>query len=144
MPPKLLIVDDEADIRRMLRMTLDRQCQVIEASNGLDALRLVKKEKPQLMLLDISMPDMDGISVLAAALELVPSITVMMLTGDTEIDTAVRALDCGARAYITKPFDPDYLCAEVERLLEPAAQEGDAPWRVRDAERPGPGRGGTS
>lgn len=132
---KLLIVDDEEDIRRMLRHSLEPLCDVLEAGNGLDALRLVKAEKPHMMLLDISMPDMDGLTVLSDALSVLPTLLVMMLTGDTEIDTAVRALDSGARAYITKPFDPGYLTREVERLLEPGAKEGDAPWRVKDGSK---------
>jgi DNA-binding NtrC family response regulator len=130
-PPKILIVDDDEDLRRMLCGALSPVGEVIEASNGLDALCLLQREKPRLMLLDMVMPEMGGLEVLAAARRIEPSTPVVMLTGDDDMDSAVTALDRGARAYITKPFDPAYLRDEVARLIQPSAKEGDAPWQVR-------------
>jgi DNA-binding NtrC family response regulator len=131
-PSKILIVDDDDDLRGMLRGTLSPICEVIEASNGLDALCLLQREKPQLMLLDLEMEEMGGLEVLAAARRVEPCTRVVMLTGDADVDSAVTALDRGAAAYITKPFDPAYLRDEVARLLRPPAKEGDAPWQVLD------------
>jgi DNA-binding NtrC family response regulator len=131
MPPKLLIVDDEDDMRRLLRRILAPVCDVIEAADGLDALSALRREKPRLMLVDITMPEMDGLAVLEAAQRISPATAVVMLTGDADVATAVAALDAGARAYITKPFDPGYLREEIVRLLEPPAKAGDAPWQTR-------------
>ena len=129
---KILIVDDEEDMRRMLRGVLNPVCEIIEASNGLDALCLLQREKPRLLLLDMALPEIGGLEVLSAALRIAPTTLVVMLTGDGDIESAVTALERGARAYITKPFDPAYLCREVARLLEPPMKAGDQPWRVRD------------
>lgn len=130
MSPKLLIVEDDADMRRALRAALGRSCAIIEAESGAEALRLVEDERPQLMLLDIALPDLSGLDVLAEALKRLPALTVVMLTGDDDVETAALALDGGARAYVTKPFDPEYLRGEIERLLAPGQRAGDPPWRV--------------
>lgn len=135
MPRKLLIVDDDADLRKVLRGILEPLCEVLEAANGLDALRLVREAKPRLMLLDVSMPGMDGLTVLEDALSIDPKLTVVMLTGDTDLLVARRALEGGARTYITKPFDPKSLGLEVKRLLDAASPDpkrgGGRPWRVQ-------------
>lgn len=133
MLPRVLIVEDEPDMRRVLRAALVRLCEVSEADCGVDALRLVALERPRLMLLDIALPDLSGLDVLVEALRIDPSLTVVMLTGNDDVETAARALDRGARAYVTKPFDPEYLRLEVESLLAPGVKPGDAPWRVRDS-----------
>jgi two-component system response regulator RegX3 len=133
MPAKILIVDDEPDILRMLCGILGPDFNVLEATNGLQALGLLQREHPRLILLDLMMPDMSGMEVLEAALRAVPSVIVMMLTGVDDVDAAVLALNEGARAYVTKPFDPEYLRTEVGRLLEPGAAPDDPPWRVKNA-----------
>jgi DNA-binding response OmpR family regulator len=131
--PKILVVDDEEDMLLMLRGILQEDCVVFEASNGLDALSLVQREHPQLVLLDLEMPEMDGVQVLAAVRRISPKIIVMMLTGVDDVDSALRALQQGARAYVTKPFDPRYLRREVRRLLEPPdRKKDDAPWHVKE------------
>jgi DNA-binding response OmpR family regulator len=106
---------------------------VLEASNGKDGLRMLADNKPHLMLLDVVMPEMDGLAVLKAARALAPLLPVVMLTGGSDMSTAKTALDHGASAYITKPFDSDALCAEVRRLIEGAADAsfGGRPWSVR-------------
>ena len=130
--PTILIVDDDEDLRRMLRGALYPVCEVIEASNGLDALCLLQRQKPRLVLLDMMMPEMGGLEVLSAARRAEPSIPVVMLTGDSDVDSAVTALERGASAYITKPFDPAYLRDEVARLLRPPPRDGAPPWQMRD------------
>ena len=119
-------------MRRMLRGVLSAVCEVIEASNGLDALRVLQRERPRLLLLDMSMPEMGGLEVLSAARRIAPATLVVVLTADDDVDTALTALDGGALAYVTKPFDPDVLCREVARLLEPPAKAGGPPWRIRE------------
>jgi DNA-binding NtrC family response regulator len=130
--PKILVVEDDDEMRRLLRSVLTPICEVIDASNGLDALCLLRRESPRLILLDLALPEIGGLEVLAASLRIAPNLTVVMLTGDTDVDSAVTALNVGARAYITKPFDPRYLRDEIARLIEPAQTPGDAPWQVRE------------
>ena len=129
--PKILVVDDDDELRRALRGVLSPLAQVIEASNGLDALCLLQRERPRLLVLDLAMPEMDGLVVLSAALRVAPGLPVLMLTGDSDVNSAVTALNTGACAYVTKPFDPAYLRDEVSRLIGPPERPGDAPWQVR-------------
>jgi DNA-binding response OmpR family regulator len=137
MPDKILIVDDEPDMLQILRWALSPVGAVISASNGRDALRLLAGERPRLLLLDVAMPGMGGIELCAAARALDPNVIVVMLTGICDIEVAKEALDRGACAYITKPFDDEFLRGEVERLLDrgkkgKAAADSGRPWRVAE------------
>ena len=128
----VLIVDDDADLRRTLFLLLDKTYKVVEAANGKEALRFLKTRRPRLILLDISMPEMSGIEVLRAAREIDGALRIVMVTSHQELELAKSALDLGAIAYVTKPFDADFIRAEVTRLLTPAADKsgGGRPWRV--------------
>lgn len=134
-PRKILIVDDDDDLRTVLRGLLSPLGTILEASNGVAALRLLKAEKPGVALLDVSMPEMDGLAVLRGALEIDPKLVVVMLTGEMDLHVAKRALEAGARAYITKPFDPNTIYADIARHagLDADAGGGSAgrPWRVK-------------
>ena len=127
---KILIVDDDADLRSSLASVLAPLFGVIEASNGASALDIIKRERPRLVLLDVSMPGMSGLEVLEAARALDPSTIVVMLTSQKEIDMACQALSLGAVEYVTKPFDADYIRGEVSRLLGAPKPSNDKPWRV--------------
>ncbi|HAZ07486.1 MAG TPA: hypothetical protein DCZ01_02935 [Elusimicrobia bacterium] len=132
MTRKLLVVDDDPALCQMLRRILGSVGEVLTATNGVDALRLLEAEKPSLMLLDVVMPEMGGLEVLRAARRLDKGLVVLMLTGSSDLAIAKRALEEGASAYFTKPFEREVLCAEVGRLM--GLPEGDAsgrPWRVR-------------
>jgi CheY-like chemotaxis protein len=130
----ILIVDDDVEVRKTLLLLLAGAGLLLEASNGLDALRVIETQKPRLILLDITMPEMGGIDVLQAALKIDPSLTILMLTGENDITIAKGALDFGARAYITKPFDGAALRGEVEDLMAKISGSGGPapyrPWRV--------------
>ena len=131
MGPKILIVDDNDDLRTMLAAILGSRFTVLAASAGAEALELVKKERPALMLLDIAMPGMSGLEVLEAVRALDPALTVVMLTSLHDIDVAARALELGAAEYVTKPFDANYIRAEVQRLVEKQGGPGEGkPWRA--------------
>lgn len=140
MADKILIVDDDPDMLTVLRWALSPVADILEACEGRGALRLVEDERPRLILLDVAMPGMSGLEVLRRVRVLDPTAIVLMLTGLCDIDVAKEALDCGARAYVTKPFDDSYLRGEVRRLLEitrkkPPSDDSDSdsgrPWRVR-------------
>jgi DNA-binding NtrC family response regulator len=130
--PKVLVVDDEAEVRQVLSLVLDPVCEVLTASNGMDALRLIRKEKPRLVLLDVSMTEMGGLGLLKAVRACDPALAVVMLSGRRDLRVVKRALDGGARAYITKPFEAAALREEIRRLLADlgASKAPDRPWRV--------------
>lgn len=134
MTHKILVVDDDADARSTLLCVLAPVADVISAADGAEALRLIAGEKPELALLDVSMPEMGGLEVLESGLRLAPRMTVVMLTGQSDIAVAKTALEKGARAYITKPVDPQRLRDELRDIMEGNERVGDPsrrmPWRV--------------
>ena len=128
---RILIVDDDADLRSVLAAVLRPFFSILEASNGPAALEVVKREHPRLALVDMSMPGMDGLEVLAAAKTLDPGLIVVMLTSERDLEVAARALKLGATEYVTKPFDAEYIRAEVIRLTGASGESLDGkPWKV--------------
>jgi DNA-binding response OmpR family regulator len=132
--PDILIVDDDADLRRTLFLLLEKKYKVVAAASGKEALALLKTLRPRLVLLDITMPEMSGIEVLRAARALDQALRVVMLTSRMEIEFAKSALDLGAIEYLTKPFEADFIRAEIARLLAPPddKKDGGRPWRVAE------------
>lgn len=129
-----MVVDDEEDLRRIISRMLASQGEVIEAADTAEAVKLLKTCKPDLLLLDVTLPDGSGLEVLKEARAIAPTLPVLMLTGMLDISTARDALEQGARAYMTKPFEPAALKQEVARLLGGEATVRDErPWRVREA-----------
>jgi DNA-binding response OmpR family regulator len=116
---KLLIVDDDAEIRTSVRLGFELQwrgIEILEAQDGTAALRLIEEERPDLVLLDVGLPDMDGYAVLreTRAFSAVP---VIMLTAREEPMDKVRGLEGGADDYVGKPFDHLELLARVRAVL---------------------------
>ena len=106
---KILVVDDEAQICKLLKNFLElKDYDVITASSGKEALEKIK-EKPDIVLLDVMMPDMNGLQVLRKVKEIAPSIEVVMVTGLADQDIAIESLKKGAFDYITKPIDFNHL-----------------------------------
>ncbi|MFI5362137.1 MAG: response regulator [Elusimicrobiota bacterium] len=131
MSDTILLVDDDPEMRALLRVTLAATCAIREASNGRDALRLIETERPRLVILDVNMPEMSGFEVLTAAKAVDPAVAVVMLSSEYDVAVARLALDGGARAYMTKPFDADFLRAEIGRLLDGGTESSSSrPWRV--------------
>lgn len=115
----ILIVDDEEDIRTSLGGILeDEGYQVLTAENGTDAVDVVREEVPDLVLLDIWMPGMDGIQTLGQIRHLFPEMTVVMMSGHGTIETAVRATRLGAFDFIEKPFSLDKLLITVGNAIK--------------------------
>ncbi len=120
----ILIVDDNSDIRRLLNIVLGQQNRLLEASNGREALQILARERPTLVLLDVMMPgEMDGLQVLDAIKgdpELKDTV-VAMVTARGQTCDSVDAYRRGADAYFIKPFSPRDLKAWIENHL-PQAQ----------------------
>jgi len=116
---KILLVDDEASILSVLSVLLKAEgYEVVPVDNGEKALELIKSTPFDLMISDIRMRPMDGISLLKAAREQRPAMSALMVTGYGTIETAVESLKYGAFDYITKPFKVDELLITVQRALE--------------------------
>lgn len=116
---RILIVDDEKQIRRILSVLLaERGYEVAEAESGEEALSRFSELRPTLVLLDLSLPGMDGLEVLRQLLERDPQLDCIIMTAYGTIRTAVEAMRRGAFDYLTKPFDNDELLLVIERALE--------------------------
>jgi two-component system KDP operon response regulator KdpE len=114
---KILVVDDEERMVRFIRLNLEHDgFQVVEAFNGKQALERLRDETPDLVLLDVMMPDLDGFEVLRMMRE-VSQVPVIMLTARSDEEDRVRGLELGADDYITKPFSPREMVSRVRAVL---------------------------
>jgi two-component system, OmpR family, KDP operon response regulator KdpE len=116
-PPKVLVVDDEPQIRTLLKATLTRAgFAVVEAANGREALNARSIDKPDLVLLDLGLPDRDGLE-LVTLLRGEPRSALIVISARDQTEQKVAALDLGADDYVTKPFDTEELLARVRASL---------------------------
>jgi len=123
---KILIVDDEKDLCLVLNRFLSKHgFEVIEANKGKKAIELLSEAAPDLILCDFKLDDMDGTSVLKAIKEVNPSIPVIIITGYSNIKTAVEVMRLGAVDYITKPLIPDEILMTIRRALDQTARGED-------------------
>jgi len=114
----ILIVDDEKSVLRALRMTIEGEYRVIMAENGSDALKLFRKESPDITLLDIGLRDMDGMDVLSEMKEIDPGAAVIMITAVDDVKVIVGAIRRGAHDYLVKPINSQELVLTVKNVLE--------------------------
>jgi DNA-binding response OmpR family regulator len=118
MGARILVVEDERSIRSFIITNLKRNgFEVLEAERGHEALRLVKLEKPDLVLLDIKLPDLDGFQICKEISSSYPEISVIMLTALGQDLDKVKGLELGADDYIIKPFNPMVLIARIKAIL---------------------------
>ena len=118
MVPKILIIDDEKHLCWALEKAMRQEgYQALSALSGQKGLELIKEEVPSLVILDLKMPEMDGLEVLRRAREILPGLPVIMLTAHGTIETAIEAMKMGAVDYLTKPFDLEELKIVVKQNL---------------------------
>jgi two-component system, OmpR family, KDP operon response regulator KdpE len=127
-PLKVLIVDDEPPIRKLLRMGLSTQgYEILDATNGKTALAQLDA-KPDLIILDLGLPDMQGLDLLAAIRARNESVPIVVLSSRGDESVKVRALDLGADDYLTKPFGMEELLARMRAALRhQLAVQGERP-----------------
>ena len=120
-PKKILVVDDEVDLVETVRFPLEMEgFNVLVSYNGEDALNQARKEKPDLIILDLMLPKLDGYKVcrLLKFDERYKHIPILMLTAKTQEKDKILGKETGANEYITKPFEMDYLMEKVKAYLK--------------------------
>lgn len=118
MSNKILVIDDEEHMCWALEKGLSQEgYRVLTATRGKHGLELMRNEVPSLVILDLKMPEMDGLEVLTRAKDIFPKLPIIMITAHGTIDTAIEAMKLGATDYITKPFDLDELKLIVKQAL---------------------------
>jgi two-component system KDP operon response regulator KdpE len=123
----LLVVDDEPPIRRLLRTSLGVQgYRILEAGNARDALDVVAREAPEVMLLDLGLPDQDGLEVIRRLRATGSKVAIIVLSSRGEEGTKVEALDLGADDFVTKPFGMGELVARIRTALRHRVQRQGA------------------
>ena len=133
-PPKVLVIDDEPPIRKLLRMGLTAQgYEILEAPNGKTSLELLE-QKPDLVILDLGLPDIQGLELLRMIRARNESVAILVLSSRGDEAGKVQALDLGADDYVTKPFGMDELLARMRAALRHQLQtHGERPiFRVGD------------
>ena len=119
----VLIVDDEVGTRESLRMLLKNDYEVFLAKNAEEAFLQIKEHAPDIVLLDIILPDLDGLKVLGKIKQKEPDVIIIMITATRTVKTAVEAMKLGAYDYVTKPFDTEELSLLIRRALSTQALE---------------------
>ncbi len=128
MPTNILVVDDEEKIRQTLRGVLsDEGYEVSEAGDGRTALDSLRAERPDLVILDVWLPEIDGISLLEEVKRIYADLPVIIICGHANIEAAVRATRLGAADFIEKPFSLDALLASIGRALGKSEGDGGGP-----------------
>ena len=131
---KILIVEDEGNIRQLVRYNIEKEgFQVMEAADGLQGLRTAQREKPDLVLLDLMLPGMDGLEV-CRTLKGTPAtsaLPIIMLTAKAEEVDKIIGLELGADDYMTKPFSPRELTARIKAVLRRSQKETALPGELQ-------------
>ncbi|MCW1805173.1 response regulator transcription factor [Brachybacterium squillarum] len=116
--PTALVIEDDDDIRRLLEVVLQQEgFSVTTAANGTDGLAALEREAPELALIDVGLPDMEGYEVVRRARANARG-RIVMLSARTQEADVQQGLDAGADAYLTKPFRPQQLRSDLRRILE--------------------------
>ena len=131
----ILIVDDEVGARESLRMILKNEYEVLLAKNAEEAFLRIKEHAPDVILLDIILPDLDGLKVLEIIKQNDPDAIVIMITATKTVKTAVEAMKLGAYDYVTKPFEVDELRLMISRSLSTQALEKEVQYLRKEVDK---------
>jgi len=128
---RILIVEDEVPMRTALQDVLQAEgYRVLAANEGESGLKRALEEKPDLVLLDVMMPRLDGFAVCAELRRLSKPVSILMLTAKGQIEDRVQGLDAGADDYLVKPFSTEELLARVRALLRRTVRQAQAPAKL--------------
>lgn len=117
MKKQILICDDQPNIRESYKLILEKDYDLVFAVNGQDVLLYLTENTPDLLLMDIKMPKMDGLTALKELKKVRPYLPVLIVTGYDSVETAAAALESGALDYIVKPFEPEQILKSVQKAL---------------------------
>ena len=126
--PRVLVVDDEINIVRLIQVNLERHGYTVEtAYNGAEALAKIKENRPDLLVSDVMMPEMDGFELLANVRRdpMLMDLPVIMLTAKAQDKDVMEGYKTGADMYLTKPFNPAELIAFAKRILSSSIDSGE-------------------
>ncbi|MEO7937836.1 MAG: response regulator [Burkholderiaceae bacterium] len=125
-PAVLLVDDDEFQHKLLRRLMMDAGCDLISALTGADALAAIRNRRPDLILMDVQLPDVDGIELTRSirASERFAAIPVLMLTGQSDKNVVVQSIKAGASGFLVKPFNKDLLLTKISAILEGVKSSG--------------------
>jgi len=117
---KLLVVDDSNIIRRKISRSCNTESFDIvgTAENGVEAINQFVRLKPQVMTMDLTMPEMDGINCVESVMKLDPTVRILVISALSDVSTGIEALEKGARGFLCKPFTDEQLNEALEELVE--------------------------
>jgi len=133
--PTVLVVDDDAGLRESFHLILEDEYDVIDVADGRQALEVVRTSQIDVVLLDIRLPEMDGIEVLEQIKQIDEQVEIILVTAVKTVRTAVGAMKLGAFDYVTKPFDEEELLATIHRALQKRSLEREVVYLRTELER---------
>ncbi|HNN87100.1 MAG TPA: response regulator [Pseudomonadales bacterium] len=119
---KMLIVDDSTVMQRKIQrsITLEQVTDFLTASNGVEAVEVFKRELPELVTMDLTMPEMDGVECVQHLVAIKPDVMILVISSLSDKATTIQAMKNGAKGFLTKPFDDEQINAALEELIEEA------------------------
>ena len=119
---KMLIVDDSTVMQRKIQrsITLEQITDFLTASNGVEAINVFQQEMPELVTMDLTMPEMDGVECVQHLIAINPDALILVISSLSDKATTIQAMKNGAKGFLTKPFDDDQLNSALEQLLDEA------------------------
>lgn len=119
---KILVVDDQPEIRKLIRLTIGSKFEVLEAANAEEASACLTEQRPDLILLDVMMPGIDGLDWchMIKKVAKLDNLRIIIVSSKTQLQDYADALSVGAEGYVAKPFSPAALLAKIEELLATA------------------------
>ena len=117
MKKQILICDDQTNIRESYKLILENDYDLVFATNGQDVLLYLQEESPDLIIMDIKMPKLDGLTTLKELKKMKPALPVLIVTGYDSVETATLAIHSGAFDYIVKPFEPEQISRSVKKIF---------------------------